>query len=91
MNITTVQYPKENLRLIAQSQFVIASSTVSALDGPLALTNEYVRGDGTSHVTQVVRGVRGTWHYTLKINPVTEEVLESIVILAPTNETYFIN
>ena len=91
MNITTVQYPKENLRLIVQSQFVIASSTASALDGPLALTNEYVRGDGTSHVTQVARGVRGTWHYTVRINPVTEEVLESSVILAPTNETFFIN
>jgi len=91
MNITTVQYPKENLRLIAQSQFEIASSTASALDGPLALTNEYVRGDGTSHVTQVAHGVRGTWHYTVKINPVTEEVLESTVTLAPTNETHFIN
>ena len=91
INITSVQYPHKELATRAQEHFSQAAITAASLDGPLALTDEYVRGDGTSHVTQVARGERGLWHFTFKINPVTEEVLESSVNLAPTNETHFIN
>ena len=91
LNVTSVQLPNTQLAALAQEHFVQAAITAVSLDGPLTLTDEYVRGNGTSHLTQVARGERGLWHYSFRINPVTEEVLESSVVLAPTNETHFIN
>jgi hypothetical protein len=91
LNVTSVQRPNTQLAALAQEHFVQAAITAVSLDGPLTLTDEYVRGNGTSHLTQVARGERGLWHYSFRMNPVTEEVLESSVVLAPTNETHFIN
>jgi hypothetical protein len=48
-----------------------------------------VSGNGLSQATRVAHGARGIWHFTVKINPITEEIIESKVALASTNETHF--
>jgi hypothetical protein len=89
LTVTAVKYPEEKLARIIEENFESAAATANSLDGPLALSNEYASGNGFSHATQVAHGARGMWHFTVKINPITEEIIESKVVLASTNETHF--
>ena len=84
-----MKYPEEKLARIIEENFESAAATANSLDGPVALSNEYVSGNGLSQATRVAYGARGTWHFTVKINPITEEIIESKVVLASTNETHF--
>ena len=89
LTVTAVKYPEEKLARIIQENFESAAATANSLDGPLALSNEYASGNGFSQATQVAHGARGRWHFTVKINPTTEEIIESKVLLASTNESHF--
>ena len=89
LTVTAVKYPEEKLARIIEENFESAAATANSLDGPVALSNEYVSGNGLSQATRVAYGARGTWHFTVKINPITEEIIESKVVLASTNETHF--